>query len=76
MPLVPGLKQQISSNPTFTLAAHSFARQHQGREQEIMAQQIERTSEKIKSLFKFFDYKEPQSNTSEQPKRISRSYYQ
>jgi hypothetical protein len=52
------IKQQISSNPTFTLAAHSLARQHGEREQELVAKHIEKTSEAIKRTFKFFDYKE------------------
>ncbi|MFJ1269974.1 hypothetical protein ACD661_15555 [Legionella lytica] len=62
------IKQQISTNPTFALAAHGLSRKHQEREQELIAQQLEQTSESIKSLFKFFDYKEPQSITSEGPK--------
>lgn len=62
------IKQQISRNPTFALAAHGLARKHQEREQELMEQLVEQTSNDIKSLFKFFDYKEPQSTTSEAPK--------
>ncbi|USQ15552.1 hypothetical protein J2N86_16145 (plasmid) [Legionella lytica] len=62
------IKQQISTNPTFALAAHGLARKHQEREQELMEQLVEQTSNDIKSLFKFFDYKEPQSTTSEAPK--------
>ncbi|CAM4448462.1 MAG: hypothetical protein LEGION0403_FIIPPAGN_02248 [Legionella sp.] len=62
------IKQQISTNPTFALAAHGLARKHQEREQELMEQLVEQTSNDIKSLFKFFDYKEPQSTTSEGPK--------
>lgn len=53
------INQIFSSSPTFTLASHGLARQHEAHEQAIVEQQIEKTSESIKGLFKFFDYQEP-----------------
>lgn len=61
------IKQQISSNPTFTLASHSLARKHGEKEQAIVEKRIEKTSESIKSMFKFFDYQEP---LSEEEKKL------
>ncbi len=68
------IENQISSNPTFTLAIHSLLREHGEREQEIMAQQIEKTRERIQSTFKFYDYKEQNlAQKSEQKEPIDNS---
>lgn len=62
------IKQQISTNSTLALATLGLGRQHQEREQKLMEKHLEQISENTKNLFKFFDYKEPQSTTSEAPK--------
>ncbi|MGC1182638.1 hypothetical protein [Legionella sp.] len=56
--LAKAIKDYMSSSSTMTLASHGLARKHGAKEQAIVEQQIEKTSESIKSMFKFFDYQE------------------
>lgn len=62
------IKEQISSSPTYFLAANNLARKHGEQEQALVQQKTQVMRESIMKMFKFHDFPEEQSSEQSEQK--------
>lgn len=60
------IREYLAANPVYLLAARNITREHRERAQAIVQAHTAETSDKIRSLFKFYDYKPEQPSSEKQ----------